>query len=272
MSGFFAPKKTNVTSTSSVNLAPEQQTLLNAASPFIKTFVDQGGITLPESSSVAPFNATQTAAQNMVLGSAGTMNDASAAGVNASNYALSPDILHPGSNPALQGAIDASTRPLYQNLTEQILPSIRGEANTTGNIGSSRQGIAEGLASRGTQQAAGDVASKVAFSGYQSGLDAQMRALGLLPQTIGTQTQGAQAVGAVGDAQQQMTQKLLDELKAMFLQKQTLPLDIGKELLGMVGSVPTAGATNTSQVPTPSLFQQLLGTAATAAGAYFGAG
>lgn len=270
MSGVFSPSKTNVRSTSSVSLRPEQQNLLTAATPYVTKFAKEG-ITLPTGSSIAPFNTQQTAAQNMVLGRAGGINSGADEGLNASNFALSGDILLPESNPALRGAIDASTRPLFEGLTEQILPSIRGEANTTGNIGSSRQGIAEGIAARGTQQAAGDVASKVAYSGYQSGLDAQMRALGLLPQTLGAQTQGAQAVGAVGDAQQQMTQKLLDELKAQFLQRQTLPLDIGKELISLVGAIPTAGATATSQIPQPSLFQQLLGTAATAAGAYFGA-
>lgn len=270
MSNFFAPKSQTVKSSSSVKLAPEQQTLLNAATPWIQKFVDNG-ITLPPGSSVAPFNSTQQSAQNMVLGRVGAMNNGADQGLNASNFALSGDILKPETNPALKGTIDAATRPLFEGLTEQILPSIRGEANTLGNIGSSRQGIAEGLAARGTQNAVGDVANRVAFSGYQSGLDAQMRALGLLPQTIGAQTQGAQAAGAVGDASQAMTQKLLDELKAQFLQKQTLPLDIGKELLSMVGAIPSAGATTSSQVPQPSLFQQLLGAAATGAGAYFGA-
>lgn len=270
MSGIFSPSKTDVKSTSSVTLRPEQQALLTAATPYVTKFA-KDGITLPTGSSIAPFNTQQTAAQNMVLGRAGTMNSGADQGMNASNFALSGDILNPESNPGLRGTIDAGTRPLFEGLTEQILPGIRGEANTLGNIGSSRQGIAEGLAAKGTQQAAGDVASKIAFSGYQSGLDAQMRALGLLPQTLGAQTAGAEAVGAVGDAQQQMTQKLLDELKAQFLQKQTLPLDIGKELVGLVGAIPTAGAVSNSQVPQPSLFQQLLGTAATAAGAYMGA-
>lgn len=270
MSGFFAPKTTTAKSTSSVKLRPEQQTLLNAATPYVKQFVDKG-ITLPTGSSIAQFNPTQMAAQNMALGKIGQMNSGADQGMNASNFALSGDILNPNSNPGLKGTIDASTRPIFEGLTEQVLPSIRGEANTLGNIGSSRQGIAEGLASRGASQAAADASSKVAFSGYQSGLDAQMRTLGLLPQTLGAQTQGAQVAGAVGDAHQGQTQKLLDELKAMFLQKQTLPLDIGKELLGMVGAIPTAGTTASTPMQSPSLFSQILGAAATGAGAYFGA-
>jgi hypothetical protein len=68
-----------------------------------------------------------------------------------------------------------------------------------------------------------------------------------------------------------MTQQLLDEAKAQFLQKQTLPLDIGKELLNALGAIPSAGASSTTTGQGPSLFQNLLGTAATAAGAYFGA-
>jgi hypothetical protein len=98
-----------------------------------------------------------------------------------------------------------------------------------------------------------------------------MKALGLLPQTLNSQNIAGATQGAIGDANQQMKQQLLDEAKAQFLQKQTLPLDIGQSLLGAAGQIPTAGASATSFTPGTSLFEKLLGTAATAAGAYFGA-
>lgn len=270
MSGLFSPSKVKSTSTSKVSLAPEQQKILTGAQPYIDKFIHDG-ITLPSGSAVSPENANQTAAQATVLGNVPKIQQGADAGMAASNRLLSEDILDPNSNPGLRGTIDAATRPLFQGLTEQILPNIRSEANTVGNIGSSRQGIAEGLASRGTQDAVGDASSKIAFSGYQSGLDAQGRALGLLPQTLNSQNIAGATQGAVGDAQQAHQQRILDDARAQFLQKQTLPLDIGKELVNLVGAVPTAGASATNTTPGPSLFQQLLGTAATAAGAYFGA-
>lgn len=270
MSGLFSPKTTTATSTNTVDLHPQQTELLGKAMPYLNKFAN-AGITLPTGSTVAPFNPTQTDAQSQVLGNVNKMQAGADAGLNASNFTLNPNILSPDSNPGLRGTIDAATRPLFEGLTEQILPSIRGEANTTGNIGSSRQGIAEGLAARGTQNAVGDVGSKIAFSGYQSGMDSMMRSLGLLPQTLTSQNIPGSTMGAIGDANQQMTQQLLDEAKAQFLQKQTLPLDIGKELLNAVSAIPSAGTTGSTNTQGPSLFQQLLGAAATAAGSYFGA-
>ena len=267
MSGLFSPSSTSTTAQSQVNLAPQQTSLLNAATPYLKQFADNG-IKLPSGSSVAGFNPVQDSAQASVIANAGKQQSGADAGLGASNFALSPQILNPNSNPGLRGTINAATRPIQDNLVNSTLPAIRSEANLTGNLGSSRQGIAEGLASRGASQAEGDVAQRTAFSGYQSGLDSMMKSLGLLPQTLGAQDIPGQAVGAVGDANQQLQQQLLDEAKSQFLQKQTLPLDIGKELVNLVGAIPSAGATTTAQVPGPSLFQQLLGAGATAAGAY----
>lgn len=270
MSGLFGSKSKPSTTTSSVTLAPEQKLLLGKAMPYLNKFADNG-ITLPTGSGITPFNQTQLDAQGRILGNVDKQQAGADAGLAASNMALSPDILDPNSNPGLRGTIDAATRPLFEGLTQQILPSIRSDAGTTGNLGSSRQGIAEGLATQGTQNAVGDASSKIAFSGYQSGLDAMMKSLGLLPQTLNSQNVAGATQGAVGDANQQLQQQLLDEARSQFLQKQTLPLDVGKELVNVVSGIPTAGASSTAQIPQPSLFQQLLGVAATAAGAYFGA-
>lgn len=270
MSGIFKPGKQTNTSSSAVVMAPQQTQLLDLAMPYLTQFA-KDGIKLQDGSSVAPFNSTQIAAQNSVLNNAATQQTGANNGMAASNFALNPNILNPNSNPALRGTINAATRPIFEGLTNSALPAIRSEATMTGNLGSSRQGIAEGLASKGAMDAAGDTSSKIAFSGYQSGLDTMMKSLGMLPQTLNAQNIPGASMGAVGDANQMLQQQLLDEAKARFLQKQTLPLDVGKEFVGLVGGVPSAGATTSSTTPTPSLFQTLLGTAATAAGAYAGA-
>ena len=49
--------------------------------------------------------------------------------------------------------ISALQNILNQNLSENILPGLAQGANATGQLGGSRQGIAQGLAVRGTQQA-----------------------------------------------------------------------------------------------------------------------
>ena len=265
MSGIFSPSKTTTTSSSSVKLAPQQEAILNAAQPYVNKFATNG-ITLPTGSQIAGFNPTQLQAQQQVLTNAPKQQAGADTGLASSNWLLSGAALDPNSNPGLRGAIDAATRPLFENLTQTILPSIRGEAAGSGNIGSSRQGIAEGLATQGTQRAASDAASNIAFSGYNAGLDSMNRALGSLGSTLDAQNSSALGIGAVGDVNQQQQQMVLDEATQKYMQGQLLPLEIGKELVNLVGAIPSAGATNSTVAPGNSLFQNLLGAGMTAAG------
>ena len=54
------------------------------------------------------------------------------------------------------GQIDVLQNRLNQNLTENLLPALAQGANATGQLGGARQGIGQGLAVRGTQQALGE--------------------------------------------------------------------------------------------------------------------
>jgi hypothetical protein len=94
------------------------------------------------------------------------------------NFLTSGAALNPETNPFLKSSIKAATRPMVDTLLEDMLPSIRGEAATSGNFGSSRQGIAEGLAIGRTNRNIGDVAASMANENYGRGLDAMSKAYG----------------------------------------------------------------------------------------------
>lgn len=81
-----------------------------------------------------------------------------------------PGIWNPQYNTGLNEAITAAQRPLYQSLTEQALPAIRTAAGPVS--GTSRQGIAEGLATGRTAQAASDVGKKIVEDLYGANLGA----------------------------------------------------------------------------------------------------
>jgi hypothetical protein len=66
-------------------------------------------------------------------------------------------------NPVVQSAF----RRLGEGFNEQVLPGIRGNAIASGQYGGSRQGIAEGLASRGLLYSMGDVANNMYNQAYQ---------------------------------------------------------------------------------------------------------
>jgi len=73
-------------------------------------------------------------------------------------------------NPYLDGAIDAASRDVTRNLTEDVLPGINRGAAATGNTNSTRTGVAEGIALRGAQDRLGDISSTIRADAYNSGL------------------------------------------------------------------------------------------------------
>lgn len=89
------------------------------------------------------------------------------------------------SNPYLASYMQAADRPLQQNLNENIIPQTRLGSINAGQAGSSRAGIAEGLAGGRTQQAIGDTNAKIASDAYNQGLNTYSNTLNLLPQLSG---------------------------------------------------------------------------------------
>lgn len=105
-----------------------------------------------------------------------------------------------GMNPYLDQAIASATRPIREQLTEDILPAIRGGGTATNNVGSSRVGVAEGLAAGRSQDAIGDVASRLSFDAFGKGLDQQARAWAMSPQMFEAGQMPFDIAGSVGDA------------------------------------------------------------------------
>lgn len=112
----------------------------------------------------------------------------------------------PTQNPYFQSAVSAATRPVMQNLTENILPSIGAGAQQAGQVGSSRQGIAEGLAMRGAVDKMGDITSQMGNQAYMQGLDTRMGALGMAPQMQNLGFGGANALRQIGAEEQALRQ------------------------------------------------------------------
>lgn len=254
-------------STTSFKPSAQQNQVMGWAMPYLSSFAQQG-VQLPTGTGIADFNPTQLASQQQALGAANQQTSLAGQGMGFSDWLFSGAALDPNSNPALQSTINAATRPIFEGLTEQVLPQLRGEARTTGNFGSSKQGIAEAGASRAASNAAGDTASRIAYQGYQSGLDAMMRNLGLLPQTLNSLTAGAATTGAVGDAQYGLSQARLTEEQDKYMQQQLLPLSIGQELLSALGAIPGGSTTSKISGTTASPISQLFGGAATLLGAW----
>lgn len=260
------------TQESKVVLTPEQEELKKLAMPGIREFA----AATPEryqDPTVAGFDPSQTAGQEKALAAAGTQSGLSTSGVNASNYWLSPGAIDVNNDPSVRSAIDASVRPITQNLTEQVLPSIRSGSIANGGYGGSRSGIAEGLAAGRASQAVGDTAAKVAEGAREANVKAQLQALQLLPQTEQSTLADATTTSGVGDVRQQQAQRELDARVNNFNFDQYAPFLKSKEIMALLNGIPGASTLTTGSTPSgPSTLQKSLAGAGTGAamGSVFG--
>lgn len=252
------------TQSTTYQLSPEQRELMGLAMPGVREFA----ASTPQrysGSQVAPFNANQVSGQNQVLGATGAQQTLADNSARANNFFTSGNIWDPSANPALAGAVDAAVRPIYDNLDERVLPGIRGEAVQSGNFGSSRQGIAEGLATREASRAAGDTASKLVQSQYDTNVNAQLKAMGLVPTIQGAQTVPGTTTSGVGDVQQAYSQALLNQDVNNFNFDQMAPFLQSKEIMALLQGLPGGTTVSTANNPTANPMTQALGGAATGA-------
>lgn len=241
----------------------EQAELLKLAMPGFRSYaanppVRYGG------SQVAPFNASQLMGQEMVLNSVPSMQGvANQAG--AANEFLLGDVLNPASNPHLQAYMDAAVRPINETLTRTALPAIRSGAEGTGNYGSSRQGVAEGIAIGDASRAVGDTSAKVANQGYLSGLEAMLKGLALAPTTQQIQAAPGVTTSGVGDVQQAREQAVLNEQVQGHYYDQLQDFMVSRDLASVLTGLPGGTNVSTANSPQPSGLAQAIGGASTAA-------
>ncbi len=262
-----------VKQTSTVQLSPEQQELFNLALPALTEFATNPPGAFP-GQTLAGFDPAQLAGQQSIVNAAqGGSSQIANAALQASQFFLGPG-LDPQTNPFLQSAIAAATRPISEQLSQTTLPAIRGEAITSGQFGGSRQGIAEGLAAQGASRATGDVAGSLASQGYQAALEAGIRALGLAPATGALQFQPGGALSAVGAERQSQEQAGINAEIQRFMQEQLLPFLSAKEIAGLAFGFPgaTTVSTGTTTGGGTGGIQGALGGAALGAslGSFFG--
>lgn len=259
------------TTKTKVDLAPEQKQLIGMAMPWLQQF-SAAPPQLGTQNNVAPFNATQTQAQNMALAAAGGQAGLGQSGANATDFLLNR-ALFPQSNPALQGTIEAAIDPLRSEFRNTVLPGIGADATATGGqtgYSSTRKDIAEGLAGQGYLRSVANATSGIANNAYNSGLDAMVKGLGLVPQTQGTLTAPAATTSAVGDTQQALAQAMLTDQNQNQLLQAYAPLMYAKELLGASGAIPSAGTTSTVPAASTNPLSGALGGASLAASLFPG--
>lgn len=195
----------NTTQTTKVEYSPEEQAARNkvmqaALGTYDQAIVMNDGV-YKGAKPVGAGGTTQLG-QQMMIDNAYKQGAQLDKTQGANNFAMS-DAMFAESNPYLQSAIGAATRPLIEQFGESggALQGIRNGAQAAGGYGGSRQGIAEGIAAKGLVNKVGDISLTMANQNYQTAsTNAQQAIKNQAMLTMLSQIPG-QTVGQVGAMQ-----------------------------------------------------------------------
>ncbi len=285
----------STSTTTTQELGEEQRKLFELAKPGIEGIISDPPELFP-GSQVAPFTPLQVAGQEAAVATAGeqiaplastalggaqqlqgfglpvglTGATAAIGGLQPAdaflNFLLSGQALSPETNPFLMATAEAAIRPLEQSFQQSILPGIRSEAIEAGQFGSSRQGIAEGIAGQELLAQQGDISSRIFSQGFSDVLGAATQALGStqgagvagFESLLGEGTrslfaapalgdlalQPANILGGVGFQQRQLEQAQLSEEADRFATEQILPYLISQEVAQLAFGIPGGSVTS----------------------------
>ena len=119
-------------------------------------------------------------------------------------------------NPYVQNMLEQQAGLLNRNLAENLLPAIRSGAIETGNLGGTRQGVAEGIAARGTQEALARQAAQTQMGAYTAGLGQQRYGLSAAPGMAQFGMMPADILMGVGDIERAEDQMGISEAVQRF--------------------------------------------------------
>lgn len=241
--------------------SPGAQALDPYVQQFAKSYGNQGGTNLPGFSPVAQFTDPQKQGQQMALSQgAPAQQTAANSALGAQQFLTTGAALDPSTNPGLMKSIQFAQLPVQQQFQENTIPTLRSNATAVGGLGSSREGIAEGIAARGEEQSLGNIAAGMTNQNYLNALDQMTRAMGLTPSVQGAQITPATTVSGVGDVQQAMDQanRAYAYQSALFPQENLLAT--AQALAGIEGALPGGTTTSTGTGTTnPQPWQYALG-------------
>lgn len=226
---------------------------------------------------LARFGGSPNALDNLMAQA--TMDPTSINIRNATEYAM---------NPATDGMIDAASRDVTRNLAENELPTINRAATATGNVNSTRAGVASAVASRGAADRIADISSTIRGEQFNRGLELSERArTSNMSGLVNAGQLGNQGMGLGIDAITSGNNMSLGNLDALIRSGQirqgdaqgqmdadykrwqgndTRSMDLLSRYYGIVGDKSWGGTSTSKQKSTPSILGAVGGLASLAGG------
>jgi len=181
--------------------------------PYIKQLLGdaqnlyQGG----QLAGLAGFDPAQLTGQALALQAAsGSLPGIASQAQGGLGYLLNPAQLNPATNPFLAATAEGAVRPIFDTLMERVLPSINSGAVGSGQVGSTRQALAQGRAIGDAALSAMDVTANLYNQNYQAAQQRMLGALGLAPQVASLSLLPSQVFQQIGAQRQAQAQAGLD--------------------------------------------------------------
>jgi hypothetical protein len=180
----------------------------------------------------AGFNPLQeNAMQGMMQGARETRQGGRRLNRQLNNFIKAPNQI--ANNPAVKRMMNANRRSVMDTLQRDMMPGIERGASAAGQLGSTRQGIAEGIA---MGDAAGEIASgnaNIMSNAYGDATKLAGVGASLMPQTYNMMKDPANTEMQIGGMRQGMRQKAIDER----MQRYYYPEERKWELMGRESQV-----------------------------------
>lgn len=169
----------------------------------------------------------------------GQMQGAQSAMLNAPNL---------GNNPWVQDLAQRTNQRISEDFNNNVMPGINSGAIGAGQMGSSRHGIAQGLAAGKAAQAMGDSTSRLYSDAYQAGLNQQAKGMAFAPQTMQNSMLPADIMGQSGQFLRGEQELALNSDMSRYAHDQNKDWTNLSRFLGAVGNAPwSSSGTTTAQ-------------------------
>lgn len=260
--GPTTPAGTGPTTTNTGFVNPQLQALFNLILQNAQgRAAELGGANAPQLPGVVPnANADQLAGQDAFRTYAGNFNTQifnPAVGARDQLIANGTNIF---ANPAVQAAMEANARQINQAASDPggLWSQIRTGAGQNGQFGSSRQGIAEGIAAGRVSNAIGDANTGILNNAFNTGQQGMQYALGQTGALAAAGATPGSLLSAVGQQNYDITQNQNLDNRAQFLYGQAQKDKALQMLMSVFQSgLPTGQGTQTN-VDYPDWYKELM--------------
>ncbi len=155
-----------------------------------------------------------------------------------------------GNNPYVQDLAQRTNQRIGEDFNNNVMPGINSGAIGAGQMGSSRHGIAQGLAAGKAAQAMGDSTSRLYSDAYQAGLNQQAKGMAFAPQTMQNSMLPADIMGQSGQFLRGEQELALSSDMSRYEHDQNKDWNNLSRFLGAVGNAPWS-KTETGNVQGP---------------------